>query len=450
MTDSTSSLLPDDLVRDLRRTVVEAQRNWRVPGVFTGVARGGELIWSHGVGAADVDDPGMPPDPDTQFAIGSITKTFTATMIMALRDEGALRLDDPLSAYIESETHGRLPIRSLLAHASGLQREIVGQRWEGGIDSPDDDELLKGLDDAEAVLPHRRRWHYSNLAYSILGQVVAALDDRSWAESLQARILDPLGLRRTTLQPVGVAATGYFTDPHTDEVHPEQRFDTKAMSPAGALWSTGTDLARYAHFLAEGHDDVLTSETLDEMSRPEIMADLEGWSLAFGLGLMLFRSKDRILVGHSGGMPGFVAHLAVRRPDDLAAITLFNTHSYSEVESTGIKLLTSVLDAEPFTDEAWRPSSDVPDELRALVGTWWSEGQPYTFTVRDGKLTGRHQKLPESKPPAVFEPIDADAYRTVSGREEGERLVVVRDDEGNVVKFYWASYPFSRTPDSFS
>ena len=88
--------------------------------------------------------------------------------------------------------------------------------------------------------------------------------------------------------------------------------------------ATVDDLGRWAAFLSSGADDVLSRDTLDEMARPEIIADVEGWTKAWGLGLELTRSGERLLAGHSGGMPGFSAGLAVLRPDGIGAVVLVN------------------------------------------------------------------------------------------------------------------------------
>jgi CubicO group peptidase (beta-lactamase class C family) len=88
--------LRDDTALLLHRTVLDRQRTGRVPGVFAGVVRGGGLVWEEGLGAADLAHPGTPPDADHQFLVASNTKTFTAVLVMALRDEGRLSLDDTL------------------------------------------------------------------------------------------------------------------------------------------------------------------------------------------------------------------------------------------------------------------------------------------------------------------------------------------------------------------
>lgn len=432
----------------LERLARNRQREWRTPGLIAGVVRDGALVWSLGVGASDVTEPDYAPSPDTAFAIGSISKTFTAASILTLRDEGKLSLSDPVSRFLDVPAHGGLTLRTLLAHASGLQREPVGDAWDTLV-VPSIDEVLRDLGDAEQVLPTRRRWHYSNLAYSLLGQVVARVDGRPWMAAVQARLLDPLGMSRTSQAPAPPVAVGYYTDPYTDQVHLEKWPDMGGFSAAGGLWSTVSDLARWVSFLASGADGVLPTATIDEMTRPEIMADLEKWTLGWGLGLELFRRGERIMVGHEGAMPGFLACIAVHRGERVGAIVLCNTSAGANPAELALDLVCTVLDEAPAPVSPWRPGPAVPAELAPLVGRWWSEGASFTFTVREGRLEARKDSDSASKPPAVFEPIGGDRFRTVSGREEGELLLIERDATGGVARLKWAGYPCTRDPRTF-
>ncbi|HYJ69124.1 MAG TPA: serine hydrolase domain-containing protein [Nocardioidaceae bacterium] len=440
--------LPLDIDRSLRRFVAERQAASRVPGLICGIVRDGQQVWGSAAGAADVAKPERPPTTDTQYAIGSITKTFTATLIMALRDEGKLDLDDPLSRFFPETKHDRLTVRRMLAHASGLQREPVGDIWDTLV-HPDAAGLLAGLEEAEQVLAARAHWHYSNLAYCLLGEIVARIDGRPWADVLRTRILEPLGMRRTSLLPEGEAAVGYFSEPFYDQVTVQPVTDLKATGPAGALWSTVNDLTRWAAFLVEGRDDVLRAETLEEMAQVQIMTDPLSWSMAWGLGFQLMRSGDRVLVGHTGGMPGFVTGLFVDRATKIGAIVLANTMSGFDPGDTTVILVTRVLDQDPPSEPTWRPGPPVPDDLAELVGRWWSEGSAFEFSVRRGRLEARMERSPPTAPPAVFERIDDATFRTVSGRERGELLSLTRGDDGAVRLMHWATYRVTREPESF-
>jgi CubicO group peptidase (beta-lactamase class C family) len=310
----------------LRQRLLDRQIEGRVPGIAAGVVRKGDLVWSDGVGATDLGRAEAPPDTDTQFLIASNSKTFTAVLIMRLRDQGKLSLDDTLDQHVPETTHGGVTLRQLLSHLSGMQREPVGDVWDA-LKFPDSQALVDGWNEAERVLKPHHTWHYSNLGYSLLGEVVARLDGRPWIDSVQAHILGPLGMNRTTLGLQAPHAQGYYVPPYTDVPVPEPVLDIAAMAPAGGLASTVDDLGRWADFLASPVDDVLSADSVEELCQPQAMADPEGWQMAYGLGVMLARRDDRVYVGHTGGMPGHITGIFVHRESRTGGICLMNSTS---------------------------------------------------------------------------------------------------------------------------
>lgn len=416
------------------RIVREVQAQRRLPSVSAAVFRKGEVVWSLGVG-----DP--EPTLDTQYRMGSITKTFTAVLVMRLRDNGLVALDAPLGAYLAVPAHGEVTVRRLLSHLSGLQREPVGDIWET-FDAPDRERLLADLAETEAVVPAGRRWHYSNLAYGLLGEVVATLHGEPYEQVLRRELLTPLGLARTTVEAEEPYARAWFVDPYADRLHPEPDMPTRAVAAAMQLWSTAADLSRWGAYLAS-EDPVL-----DEMCHPQAMADLEAWTLAWGLGLQLFRRGDRIFAGHGGAMPGYLAALVVDRKTATGAVVLTNNSSLGAPNDVAFRLLEAWLDEEPPPVEPWRPGPDVPADVEGILGRWWSEGTEHVFSWRDGRLEARIVDAPPARPPSVFE-RDGDGWRVASGREQGERLRVVRDASGRVERLYLATYPFTRLPSTF-
>lgn len=442
------SALSETTTRGLHRILATKQSKHRVTGLAAGVARDGSLLWSDGVGAANVASPDAAPNDDTQFLIASNTKTFTAVLVMALRDEGKLSLDDGVEKHIPQSRHAGITIRQMLSHVSGMQREPIGDVWDGLV-FPDSAELVDGWNAAERILKPHSTWHYSNLAFSLLGELVARLDGRSWAEALQARILDPLEMRRTTVGFAGNAAVGYYVPPFSDVPTVEPVIDIAAMAPAGALASTVRDLATWGSFLAEPVEGILAKDTLDEMCQPQTMADLEGWQQAWGLGLMLYRDHDRVWVGHTGGMPGHISGLVVQRQTKTVGIALMSSSPAPDPAAFAVELGRYLLDNEPADPEPWRPGTVIPAELTGILGRWFSEGSSFTFSVRQGRLEARADSAAETSPPSVFAEVDENLYRTESGRETGELLRVARDDSGAVVRLNWATYRFTREPMAF-
>jgi hypothetical protein len=390
-----------------------------------------------------------------------VTKTFTAVLVLQARDAGLLDLDDPVSAHLDVPAHGDLPIRRLLSHTAGLQREPYGDVWDTLL-APDVDGMLAGLTRVERILPNNRRFHYSNLGLAILGQLVAKLRGGTWAEVLKAQILRPLGLTGTSPEPGPRAAVGYLVDQYSDAVRPEPQLDLAAVAPAAQLWSTASDMARWAAFLADPkavdpQAAVLAPATLDEMRWPLTTTDEVLWSVGFGLGLILLPQGDRVLhVGHDGAMPGFLAGVYGRRggdgnPGAFGCAVLASSGTAGAAIDLPHELLRLAVELDPADVTAWAPGQPAPPEYTSVLGPWWSEGYQHVFSWHDGALQARGADAPAGRPPSVFEPIAdrPDHLRTVSGRETGEQLRLTRDADGTVVRMHWATYRFTRQQETF-
>ncbi len=434
------------LVRQLDVAVTQAQREWRSPGLSVGLARDGHLVYTRHVGVA-ATSPRRAPDDDTQFMMGSITKTFTAILVMQLRDEGRLDLHDPLGRHLPELAHGSMTVHQLLSHASGIQREPVGHTWET-LRTPDSAEILAGVAEAERVLRPYEQFHYSNLAYAVLGAVVERVRGQSWETAVHERILTPLGMHRTGLRPGDGHAVGYLVHPYAGTAAAEPMFDLRGGASLGGLWTTVADLCRYGAFIADPDPSVLAPETLTEMTRPVVIVDPQSWTLGYGLSWSMARRGERIYTGHGGAMPGFLAGLRVSRCDRLAAVAFANTTAGAQPLALAGDLLDLVLDVSPTVPATWEPEAP-SDALTPLLGAWWSEGTALEFSIRDGELWASIPGEPARFGDTRFAP-DGEHFRAVEGRERGERLEVVRDATGAVVKLYFATYAVTRDPKSFA
>src|ERR1700758_4405593 len=313
--------LPGQLAARLEQLVRSAQREKRLPSIAVAVLRDGNVVWETAVGAADVEAD-VEATPDTQYRIGSITKTFTAAAIMQLRDAGKLDLEDTLDRHIDGVAH-RPTIRRLLSHASGLQRETQDDSWLTlRFASPG--ELLETLAQAELVLPSGARFHYSNLAYALLGIVVERVSGVPYMDYVRERLLEPAGLTRVTFEPVSPAAKGYVAQPYADGVWDTVEVETGAWASAGQLWGTVGDLCRWGAFLADPDETVLATKSAEEMRTVQVIADHERWLAGYGLGLGLRRDGERILAGHGGSMPGFIAGLQFSAKEKVVIAVLTN------------------------------------------------------------------------------------------------------------------------------
>ena len=437
--------LPTELLpmtaRHLLARTAKAQRDSRLPSLLAGIVRDGGLAWSAGRGAVD------PAHTDVQYRIGSITKTVTAVAVMRLRDEGRVGLDDRLDAHLTGTPFGDRTVGQLLAHGAGLRSESPGLWWERvpGLDWPTLSDALTGDD-----VPHTagRRFHYSNLGYGVLGELVARLRGRDWADVVRDEVLLPLGMTRTTLRPHGRAAQGWAVHPWADALLPEPEEDGGAMAPAGQLWATLTDLARFGAFLLGDTADVLAAATLDEMAEPAgVDPSSAGWS-AYGLGLQVVRvsagaGETRTLIGHGGSMPGFLASVFVDRAEAFGTVTLANGTSGLDGTLLG-DLHELVRTHEPSVGATWRPLPIVDPTVLELVGPWyWGTSSYGVRLTADGLLhllpllgAGRGTR---------FSARDDGTFVGLDGYHAGEVLTVVRQDAA-VVALDLGSFVFSRTP----
>jgi CubicO group peptidase (beta-lactamase class C family) len=426
-------LPPPELAEILRH----GQVRFRLPSVSAAVYCGDETVWREAVGIAD--DRRGEATSETQYRIGSITKTFTAAAVLSLREEGRLTLDDPIERHVPDARFGDLTLRRLLAHSSGLQREPPGEVWET-LEFPRGDELLRRLADAELVLPAGERWHYSNLAYALLGEVVARATGSAFADFVEERFIGPLGLTRTTWRTVEPTARGYYVDPYARTLRPEPSLEGDGAEAVASLWSTPSDLCRWANHLA----------SLEAMHQVQIMDDPDAWTLGHGLGLQLVRRGDRVYFGHGGAMPGFLAMLLGRRPEGIGAALVTNASTPgAAVEEITAELVEKALEIYAAGLELWRAEAEPPPEVAELLGIWWTEGIPFVFWWEGGRLRARPTESEKPRAVSVFDADGPDRFRVAEGRERGELLRVIRDPEGRIAKLYWATYPVTREPSTF-
>lgn len=432
-------MLPTTETALLRRVATEQAVN-RAPSLVAGVVRNGETLWTGGRGFVD----GTEPTADTQYRIGSITKTFVAVLVMRLRDEGKLDLNDPLDKHVPGSAVGDRTIDQLLAHTGGVTSESPGDWWErsaGGDWFALSDSL--GPD----ALKHRpgSRFHYSNVGYGVLGELVARLRGESWLDALRGEVLEPLGMTRTTPSPQAPHAHGWAVHPHADVLLPEPALDAGAMAPAGQLWSTLTDLSRWTHFVAGDTGDVLRSSTMAEMWAPTTVDDADTWQFGYGLGLQVIRDSGRRLVGHTGSMPGFLAVLLTDLGTGTGSISMANSTSGVQVGSLGMDLIKMVDDFEPALPVPWRPMPEADPALLALTGLWHWGPAPYLLRL----LPEHWLSLTPARGPgraSRFRPAGDGAWIGLDGYYAGETLRVCRNGDGEATHLDLATFVFTRTP----
>ena len=441
MTTPQEELLPGTR-RALLHRIAVAQAEGRAPSLAATVVRGGRAVW-HGA-RTSVDGHG--PDENVQYRIGSITKTFTAVLVLRLRDEGVLDLGDPLEKHLPGTGAGEATIVDLLAHSGGLAAESPAPWWERtpGTLRP---ELADVLGEQPFLHPVGRRFHYSNPGYTLLGALVEKLRGAPWEDVLRREVLESLGLDRTSAQPRAPHAGGWAVHPWADVLLPEPAEDLGRMAPAGQLWSTTGDLARFAVFLTQGDDRVLSAASVREMREPAAPSEaadvMDGG--AYGLGLQIQLRDGRLLVGHSGSLPGFLANLTIDVEEDVAAVVLANCTSGPALSSVGADLVRIVAEAEPRIPDPWRPLPEIDASEMELAGPWYWGTQAFVLRISadDGLSLG---PLSGSGRRSRFWANGDGTWTGLEGYYAGELLRPVRRPDGTVSHLDLGSFVFTRQP----
>ncbi|WP_282701195.1 serine hydrolase domain-containing protein [Streptomyces sp. CC219B] len=428
--------------RALLHRIAVAQAEGRAPSLVAAVVRDGRAVW-HG-GRTCVD--GHAPDENVQYRIGSITKTFTAVLVLRLREEGLLDLGDPLEKHLPGTGAGEATVAELLAHTAGLAAESPGPWWERtpGSLRP---ELSDVLGEQPLLHPVGRRHHYSNPGYTLLGALVEKLRGEPWEDVLRREVLEPLGLKRTSGRPRAPHAGGWAVHPWADAMLPEPAEDLGRMAPAGQLWSTTGDLSRFAAFLIKGDDRVLSAETVREMRTPAAPAEsadvVDG--VTYGLGLQIQHRHGRLLAGHSGSLPGFLASLFFSVADDVAAVVLANCTSGPLLSAVAADLVHIVADAEPRIPEPWRPMAEVDRSVLELAGQWYWGTHAFGLRLTaDGLLS--LEPLSGNGRRSRFRANGDGTWTGLEGYYAGELLRAVRRPDGGVSHLDLGSFVFARQP----
>lgn len=436
--------LSDELLPGTRRALLlrlaRAQAEGRAPSLVGAVVRDGRIVWTGARGTVR----GVVPTAATQYRIGSITKSLVAVLVLRLRDEGLLDLSDPVGRHLPGTPADPLTVAQLLAHTSGLAAEAPGEWWERtpGSLRP---ELADVFREGPAPHPAGRVHHYSNPGYAVLGALVERLRGRTWTDVLRREVLDPLGMERTTPRPHAPYADGWAVHPWADALLPEPAHDMGRMAPAGQLWSTAEDLARFAAFLTTDREDVLSARAAAEMPVPAAPPAPGDGEQGYGLGLQILRSGGRSLAGHTGSVPGFLAALWADRDAGLGAVALANTTSGPLIGALAADLLGIVADHEPPVPPVWEPLPETDPALLALTGPWyWGPGALALRLGQDRSLELKPLGGPGRA--ARFRPGPGGTWTGTDGYYHGETLRVVHRPDGSVSHLDIGSFVLTREP----
>lgn len=353
-------------------------------GSFNGsvsVYQYGRPVLAKGYGYRDVSKK-LLNDSNTVFQIGSVTKTFTATMVMMLQEQGKLNVKDKLNKYLPDFPDGdKISLENLLTHTSGIYNytEDTAFGRVGLFSHHNRKEMMSLFKDKISGIEPGTTFSYSNSNYLLLGYIIEDITHKSYYAALRSMILEPLGMKNTGCDFAKLnnknKATGYFSiDDNTGDIAP--LVDSSVSYAAGCIYSTVSDLNKWANAVHAG-----------------LLMKKESWQQAltiykqnYGYGWMLGEVSGKKSIGHNGGIHGFVANLFIM-PYDASTIVLISNNMENE-QSQIRRNITSILNDKKTDLPSFRQEIK-PDIklLRNYVGEYvLAPGFSITISEAEGKL----------------------------------------------------------------
>lgn len=359
------------------------------PGATVIVTRGGRTIYSASRGMADIAGR-RPLTADSVFRLGSLTKQFTAAMVLQLVQEGRISLDDPVSRFFPDypQPGAAATVRQLLNHTSGIQSytSIPGfMRDEAQTNRPySTAEMVALFRDRPPATPPGQAWAYNNSGYVLLGAIVERVTGKPWHRVLAERITGPLGLgsigygvERESLPGM---ARGYSGG--DAQAGPMRRLHMSVPHAAGALVGSAADMARWGQALHHGR--VVSPEMYRLMTSPAPLAG--GGTHPYGMGLQMEQLRGRPSIGHSGGIFGFSTFAVYVPAQDVYVVVLANSDNAATPPGVAAWRLAALAVGDPFP--VFTRTEAAPAAVAPFLGVYRIGDGSATrrFFTRDGKL----------------------------------------------------------------
>ena len=436
----------------------------RDAGLAAAIVENGEIVWFTSAGYADLESRRQ-PDQLTTSRVASITKTFTATAIMRLRDAGMLELEDPLVLHIPEFAAARalagtvegVTIKRLLTHHSGLSTEPPLPTW-AKPEFPEMDRIIDAISEAEIVIPQDSQWKYSNFGFGLLGEVVYRLTGKNYTDYVESEIIKPLDLNYTTFNRDEVGpqrmAAGYLPgiEPGSS-LRKAPYAHLEGLTSAGQLHSNVHDLAKWIGFHTAAYDSpVLSRQSLDEMHRPVYISP--DWSWGQALGWRAHRRGEMVYLEHGGGIHGYSSQVVFNKPAKMGAITLANVWPPPPRDSIAVELLDAAVDTLSVAEvetPAESAGTELPPDVGKFLGSYFAE--PYV--AADLTQRGNILRLEPGSPDtmrlhapcslAVRSAGEGTEIRIVDGRGAGEKLDFQFGPDDSATGFVLGGFLYKKT-----
>ena len=446
---NTKSSSPASKFKTLSAYIQKEMKRLKVPGAAIGVYYKGKE-WTNGFGVTSVEHP-LPVTPDTLMQVGSISKTFTGTMLMMFAEQGKIDLDATVRTYLpdlklaDESVVEKVTLRHLLTHTGGWVGDYFNDFGNG-----DDalDKMVKDIAKLPQVQPLGTIWSYNNTGFNIAARVVEVVAGKPYEKTLQEMLLDPLSLNMTYLYPSDILFTHRFVVGHYTEAKKVKVARPWAVGRAtngvGGIVSTVKDLLAYARFhMGDGKvkdKRIIQKKTLEAMRKKQVFAGGRGdmaitWFIRY--------ADDLTVYAHGGGTHGQQAYffyipekdfaLAILTNSDEGGIITAQTFDWALDLYFGIKLKSP----KPI---------DVPTgELKELIGRYKIGTECFDIKVKGKYLVLHHIPLggfptPDTPPGPALPPIRFQFYEKdkIIGLDEPYKDAlgdIIRDENGGVRYF---------------
>ena len=389
-TAAPATALPADFAKQANAVLASSYAP-DAPGAAAIVMDDGKVVYAAGRGLADVAAK-RPIGPDTVFRLGSLTKQFTAALVLQLVEEGKIVLSDPLSKFLPGypKPGADATVAQLLNHTSGIQSYTGISGWMAGpkpAQAVTTESLIAEFKDMPSEFERGTKWDYNNSGYVLLGAIIEKVTGKAWHEALAERITRPLGLTSIRYgvgeEKVRGMATGHtLTD---KKIVPSRPIHMSVPHAAGALLGNARDLAKWSHALH--HGKVVKSDTYRQMIARTRLSD--GTEHPYAFGLRYEDVRDRAAIAHGGGIFGFSTYALYIPSDDVFVAVLTNSDAPKTPPSVATQRLAALAinDAYP----SFVKKDVAPNTIEPLFGLYKSNLTERRFFARDGKLFTRRE-----------------------------------------------------------
>ncbi|MGC1176907.1 MAG: serine hydrolase [Candidatus Saccharimonadales bacterium] len=380
------------------------------------------------------------------FRIASHSKTFTATAIMQLQEQGKLKIDDHVVNYVpwlkdhKDSRFSQITIRQLLSHGAGVIRDgLDSNYWQLGRPFPDAAQFKAEMLAADLVIDNNTKLKYSNYGYSLLGCVIEAVSGVTYHDFVVQYIVKPLGLKNTGPEYAANIKDQIVTGYSRPDLPDKRRLafvqiDTRAMAAATGFYATSEDICTYFTAQIVGSGKLLSDESKNEMQRMQWQAEYVAEKQEYGLGLRIDHIKHRYLIGHGGGFPGQITTTLCDPKDQLVVTVLTNC-----LDSGARKIAQSIISLMDYFQNHWAMPQDKFDRFEGRFMELFS----VVDVIASGKklFAGSSESWQLFDHPDELEHVQDNTFKIVktnSFASEGELVHFKLDSGGKVKSVMWA------------